>query len=294
MIKRTLVGVPLVGMIFLFLYLTSLGVGYTRFLPIDLLIVVFAWIGTYEMYNVTRKAGYLPIAIPIILCALAIYPVTIFGFKASYVGVLYCILVSLLIAFVFFIFRTKHSLNDFIMTAFIMTYPLALTLMYTLLNHQYGVIPMLLAIASGLMSDTLAYFTGSIIKGPKIFPKISPKKTYSGCIGGLIGGALGGLIIYAIFEVALFPANTPFKFTTAVSILGYPINPYLIYCVLGFLCAFFAEIGDLAASKIKRELKIKDYGTIIAGHGGVMDRLDSLMFTMVPLSIFMYIFYPLL
>lgn len=294
MVKRTLVGVPLVGMVFLFLYLTSLGVGYTRFLPVDILIVLFAWAGTYEMYNVTKKAGYLPIAVPIILCALAIYPITIFAFKASYVGILYCIIVSILVAFAFFIFRTKHSLNDFTMTALIMMYPLSLTMMYCVLNNQYGVIPLLLAIASGLMSDTMAYFTGSIIKGPKIFPKISPKKTYSGSIGGLIGGALGGLVIYAIFEVAGFPANVPFKFSTAETVFGYTLNPYLVYCLLGFLCAFFGEIGDLAASKIKRELNIKDYGTIIAGHGGIMDRLDSLMFTMVPVSIFMFIFYPML
>lgn len=106
------------------------------------------------------------------------------------------------------------------------------------------------------MTDSAAFFTGRQIGGEKLAPDISPSKTWSGALGGLALGTGAGLVVW------LFATESPIwiglLFSAAISILG--------------------QSGDLAESAIKRHFRIKDSGDIIPGHGGLMDRLDSLTF----------------
>lgn len=108
--------------------------------------------------------------------------------------------------------------------------------------------------------DTCAYCVGMLIGKKKIFPVLSPKKSLEGCIGGILGAALlGGLFV---------------RFA-----MGKELREVL---VLALICAFGAVasmVGDLAASAIKRNKDIKDYGKLIPGHGGIMDRFDSVIVT---------------
>lgn len=104
-------------------------------------------------------------------------------------------------------------------------------------------------------TDIGAYFAGSIIGGPKIAPKISPKKTWSGLVGGVLCAVLVGYIAATIMK---------------------PHKPeYLI--ILSFILSLYAQIGDLVESFVKRYFGVKDTGSIIPGHGGILDRVDSLV-----------------
>jgi phosphatidate cytidylyltransferase len=107
------------------------------------------------------------------------------------------------------------------------------------------------------MTDTGAFFTGRQIGGEKLAPGISPGKTWSGAIGGFAFGTLGGLIVW---------------------LLVVPQSPWWIGLLLAAAISVLGQIGDLSESAVKRRFRIKDSGDIIPGHGGLMDRLDSLTF----------------
>ena len=108
-------------------------------------------------------------------------------------------------------------------------------------------------------ADTLAYFTGKAIGGPKLAPRISPGKTWSGFFGGLLGGVLIGWVV--------------------MKIIGYDPNP--IFFGVTAILVLASQLGDLAESALKRRFDVKDSGTLIPGHGGVLDRIDGLVFAAV-------------
>ncbi len=110
------------------------------------------------------------------------------------------------------------------------------------------------------VSDIFAYFVGSAIGKHKLAPEISPKKTIEGAVGGLLGSVLGTVIICLIFE----------------AILKTDINMTALLIATPFF-SIFGMLGDLFASAIKRNYGIKDYGNIMPGHGGVLDRTDSIL-----------------
>lgn len=245
---------------------------------INIVIILFCILGTREMYRAIRKAGHKPIAYPLILIMVASYPMIYFY---SLNGLILTLLLTFLIAFIWYVFDHKRNFSDFMTTLFLAYYPCLMFMVALFLNMTYGVLPILLAVGGAIGCDVFAYFGGSLIKGPKIFPKISPNKTYAGSIIGLFGGAFGAWVMYQIFEVGKFPSNIIFSFGTIMN------NPSLTYALLGFCCAIFAELGDLGASKIKREVGIKDFSTAFRSHGGVMDRVDSILFSMIFITTYM-------
>lgn len=112
-------------------------------------------------------------------------------------------------------------------------------------------------------SDTCAYCVGMLFGKHKIAPKLSPKKSLEGCIGGVVGAALLGVIYALIIQDKMVEIT----------------NPIFVFGVIGAASSVISQIGDMAASAIKRNHEIKDYGTLIPGHGGVLDRFDSIIFT---------------
>ena len=112
-------------------------------------------------------------------------------------------------------------------------------------------------------SDTCAYFVGVLFGKHRVTPRLSPKKSLEGYIGGVVGAGLLGLLYGAIL-----------KWTGHVS-----ADMLWCFAVLGVCGSFFGLVGDLAASAVKRDFNIKDYGNCIPGHGGIMDRFDSVIFT---------------
>jgi phosphatidate cytidylyltransferase len=141
--------------------------------------------------------------------------------------------------------------------------PVMLSFVYLTRQSVLGIYMVWLIVLSAWGSDTCAYCVGMLIGKKKIFPVLSPKKSLEGCIGGVLGAALlGGLYGYFFVEQQL-----PDQEVTGI---------------IAFICAVGAVmsmVGDLAASAIKRNHNIKDYGKLIPGHGGIMDRFDSMIVT---------------
>lgn len=131
-----------------------------------------------------------------------------------------------------------------------------------LFTVPYGWTWLVLVLVTPWVSDSLAWAVGKTYGSRKIFPVLSPKKSLEGCIAGLLGTGLFYVIIYFVilYEVAL-----PFYY-----IFG--------YFVLGVFASFFCQLGDLFESGLKREMGVKDSGTLIPGHGGILDRFDSSLF----------------
>ncbi len=294
MFKRTVTGLILLGILVLMLWIGSIG--QYGFIAFDMLIFVAVAIGTIEMYRVMAKK-YQPCLIPILVVIVIIYPIQ-FLFEhfwhKGFSGIMIAAVIGFILTILEFIFAPNknttdpnsleqgRSFEDLISTIFVLLYPLLITSMVFVANQRLGFLPLLLAIGTSLMADAFAYFVGSIFKGPKIFPKISPKKTYSGCIGGLFGGVAGALIVYAVFEVAGFPTYVKFTFTDFVIGNGWGKGWVIgFYCLVGFVLGIVSEVGDLFASAIKRRFDVKDYSALLGTHGGVMDRIDSIIFALI-------------
>ena len=126
----------------------------------------------------------------------------------------------------------------------------------------YGFYMAWMILISAWASDTFAYFIGVAIGKHKAFPKLSPKKSWEGCIGGLLGAAAAGLLYGYVLE------------WTGHADYGTP----LMFMLIGLVGSFLGQSGDLVASGIKRKYGIKDFGNVIPGHGGIMDRFDSAAF----------------
>ncbi|GIM47833.1 phosphatidate cytidylyltransferase [Collibacillus ludicampi] len=125
------------------------------------------------------------------------------------------------------------------------------------LHLEHGLYLFLFVLLCIWASDTMAYFVGGLFKGPKLWPAISPNKTFSGALGGLFGSSAVG---YAFF---LWQG------------LGHPLSHWM---VLAIGISLVGQIGDFVESAIKRSLHVKDSGVLLPGHGGVLDRFDSLLF----------------
>ena len=155
--------------------------------------------------------------------------------------------------------------------------------------EQYGydaVFFILLILCFAWGGDTCAYFAGRAFGKHKLCPVVSPKKTVEGAIGGVLGTMVFGVIITLVYSVA---ANRMEAFTRT----NIGVSMYVIIALLGCVAAVLDIYGDLFASVVKRQCGIKDYGTIFPGHGGILDRFDSVMFiapfvTMVITAVFYY------
>ena len=131
-----------------------------------------------------------------------------------------------------------------------------------------GLYAVLLVLAFAWGGDSCAYFAGCALGKHKLAPQVSPKKTIEGAVGGIAGSVVLGLVITAIFT-AIFGPNRLLEVYGA----GY----YVAIALVGAVSSVLGILGDLTASAVKRQCEIKDYGTIFPGHGGILDRFDSVM-----------------
>lgn len=271
MLKRAVTAIILVGYAFAMLYLgTAVHYGF-----LDALIMSFAFVGTYEMYHTFRKSEHKNSwGAPLLLCV-AIYPLWYF---LGYKGILIALSLSICLALAVFTFKAEMELKDLLATIFSLIYPMALVSLAFALSREFpcgGTFAISFAIFLPVFSDTFAYLVGSTLGKRKLCPSISPKKTVAGAIGGLLGSVLCAVTFFLLFDLyAVIPVGYV-SFSDSVAVRA------VVFVVLGIVGGVLAEIGDLAASRIKRTMNIKDFGNIFPGHGGVLDRLDSIMFTLV-------------
>ena len=124
------------------------------------------------------------------------------------------------------------------------------------------------------LTDTFAYFSGRLLGKHKMCPEISPKKTVEGAIGGVLGGVLSCVILFIIFDKKFFTVHS-FGIVWVI--------------VVSAVLSLVGMCGDLTASVVKRNFGVKDFGNILPGHGGVMDRFDSGLFVLAMLYVFVTI-----
>lgn len=218
-------------------------------------------IGLYEMYrvfhiekNAAGIAGF--------LLAIIFYLNLKWNFVADMMMFAILSLVVLMFVYVFTYpkYRTEQILASFFGIFYI---PVMLSYVYQTRMLESGAYIVWLIFLCSWGSDTCAYCVGVLIGKHKMTPKLSPKKSWEGAFGGVIGAALLTLIYGFVFQSAMK--------TTVEEII----------CLAGICAvgAVISMIGDLTASAIKRNYNIKDYGKLIPGHGGIMDRFDSVIFT---------------
>lgn len=203
------------------------------------------FLGVTAYYAATYFCGNNPAAdkVPLLMCIVAVFMAEMFVYVVTF---------------------PKYHATQVVAAVFSFLYaPLMLSFVYLTRMSAQGKYLVWLILISAWGCDTCAYAVGKLIGKKRIFPVLSPKKSLEGCVGGTLGAALiGGIYGYLMVEKVLPGQHVAF--------------------VLAFICAMGAVmsmVGDLAASAIKRNHDIKDYGTLIPGHGGIMDRFDSMSVT---------------
>ncbi len=176
-----------------------------------------------------------------------------------------CLVLLFLAEMFVYVFRFPHYRAMQVMTTFFCAFYPAVLFSFVYLTRQlsHGVYLVWMIFISSWICDTCAYLTGMAIGKHKLAPVLSPKKSVEGAVGGVLGSALVGALFAWLF---LFPA------TGKTAVIG-------LVAIIGAAGAVISQVGDLAASAIKRNHEIKDYGKLIPGHGGIMDRFDSVLFT---------------
>lgn len=212
--------------------------------------------GVREFFNGFKTMEIKPAYLVAYISALALYGINLFTteFRWYMLWFFGVVLFSLL-----YLFKIEErKLEDAMATITGILYVVFFSFHVTLVEQtgEYGILVWLIFLTA-FGTDVMAYFTGYAFGKHKLCPTISPKKTIEGSIGGI----LGSVILCGLF--------------------GYIIIPRLIiHCILiGILGGIVSQFGDLTASIFKRKMGIKDYGNLIPGHGGILDRFDSVLFT---------------
>ncbi len=265
MIKRTITGLALTAVLFLALW----GGGLWFAVPC----MITTCLSFYEMIRATVQAGHNPVQWPCWLCfALSIPLYYYYGSVAlmmPLVGGAF-MLISMTV-----IFREEPKLEDIMVSCLPLVSVMLPGLCMLGLQKAPGQLnqSMLLLLVFGipLIGDTMAYFIGSNFGKRKLCPAVSPNKSIEGAAAGMAGSVIWSLVTAGFF-----------------SLFG-PIPPLWHFPILGVLGGVAGQMGDLFASLIKRHCGIKDYSNIIPGHGGMMDRLDSVYWT----AVIIYVYYNL-
>jgi CDP-diglyceride synthetase len=172
---------------------------------------------------------------------------------------------------------SKDQLTTSLNTILACVYPSFFFCLLLNLNHMdlayagikyFSLAFLIMIIAITLLTDTFAYLVGRTLKGPKLAPKISPNKTISGAVGGLLGGIAAAMLVFVLIY------NVP-ALSTIISMYNLKWWHFLL---IGMFASIFGQMGDLFESKLKRNCGVKDSGEIFPGHGGMLDRIDAMIF----------------
>lgn len=251
-----------VGLVLLFIVMFS---------PKAVLLTALMLLSVIALFEVFNAYGYQKNKIFIVL---GIISSALFTFAKSFD-------LTILFAFLFIMFvlcvvimLLKHneilSKDIFTIMLLVILIPFVFSAIGYIKEGENGSIYVWIPFIASWVTDTFAYFTGKFLGKHKLCEKISPKKTVEGSIGGILG-AVAGFFVY---------------FLAMGSYHGLSFN-YLNVVILAVTSSVLSQLGDLFASAIKREHNIKDFGSIMPGHGGVLDRFDSLLLTVPYIFLFL-------
>ena len=254
--------------IMIFLLLPLLIVGNLAF---AILVSILSIGALYEMLKVRESVKEFPVILKIfayiITVAFCLYNTDSIEFTTNFDYRVMSLLIFLfLLPLVFINDTNKYNIDDalFILGS-VLFIGLTFNLVITIRNYDLNYIIYLLLIT--IVTDTFALFTGSLVGEHKLAPKISPKKT----IEGLIGGVLMGTFVATCF------------YNTVIN----PSVPLVLLICITFCLALAGQMGDLVFSSIKRHYEVKDFSELIPGHGGILDRCDSLIFVVLAFILIM-------
>lgn len=263
MMTRIITGVCLIALL-----VTALAVGGWVFSVLYMLTICLAM---YEVYRALGDAGHRPVQWPNWLCLALSIP--LFNLMGSVSLLLPLVAGAAMLTAGVVMFRSEPRLEDILVSVM----PLGCVLLpgMCMLGLQNApdradqLMLTILAFGVPLSGDTLAYFFGSRLGKRKLCPAVSPNKSVEGAVAGMVGSILFAMAVWGAF-----------------SFVG-PIPPFWHFLALGFVGGFAGQLGDLFASLIKRHCGLKDFGSIFPGHGGMMDRLDSVYWSTVVMYVYL-------
>ena len=233
-------------------------------MPLKIAITVLTCIGLYELYR--AFSGFIKPVHYIGFAAAVIYMAFIekIIYTASLLNVFIAVFLLVILVYVVIAHESGNTM-DAIVTFFGFFY-VCFLLSHVYLTRQYthGAMLVWLIFLSAFGCDTGAYFTGMAFGKHKLIPQLSPKKTIEGSIGGIVTAIVACVIYGIIVEHYNELAG---------------VDTVMLCFLAGLIGSIISQIGDLAASAMKRYTGIKDFGKIMPGHGGVLDRFDSVILT---------------
>jgi phosphatidate cytidylyltransferase len=254
---RIIVAVIFVPLLFVILF----------FLPsiaITILVAAIAAIAAFEFLKAAGPKEMLRLRIYTAVAA-AIIPFAVwFGESERIFRAVLYLLTAVIFTEAVIAFKNEHKITLGHITAILFAgavIPYFLSSLISLKLLDNGRFYVLMPFIVAFVTDGGAYFTGVFFGKHKAFPHVSPKKTVEGCIGGIMTGVAAMMIYAVILHLTM----------------GYSVS-IIAMILYGLLGGIVTELGDLAFSLIKREFGIKDYGSLIPGHGGMLDRFDSMVF----------------
>lgn len=243
-------------------------------LLVTLTVIAASVVGLYEYFKAVGLIEHRGLCVMGAIAAV-IFPI---GLTLSIQETLISVYVYVVVLFLMMLIYNKRvKTSDIAMLLLGIIYiPYFLSYIIHIRTMDYGRFFIWLVFLGAFSTDTCAYFAGKFFGKRKLWPEISPKKTVAGAVGGVAGAG----IIFVIFGLVV---NNLFA-----SVLdGKQFNLLLLF-ILGLIAAVISEIGDLAASSIKRQYNIKDFGNLLPGHGGILDRCDSIIFVAPTIFLFLY------
>ena len=238
-------------------------------LPFTIFMTVLSILGLYELLRVRETNKKFPLVLKIfaylLTCYFCLYNTRSIEFINKFDYRIMAGIIFIFLSPMVFINNTeKYNLNDALfLIGSVLFIGLSFNLIIITRNYDITYIIYLLLITT--ITDTFALFTGSLIGKHKLCPKISPKKTIEGLIGGTIMGTFVATVFY----------NTIISSTV----------PLVTVIMLTFVLCLIGQLGDLVFSSIKRYYDVKDFSNLIPGHGGILDRFDSLIFVVLAFTI---------
>ncbi|MDP4177358.1 MAG: CDP-archaeol synthase [Bacillota bacterium] len=225
-------------------------------------LLIVSFLGMYEIYKNIKLKGIN--AVDLFGYALCITYFLTLNESADFQFITLVLIVSVLCLLCLPVLNTKYTYIDVAVTVVTFIYvPVFFSFIYLVDTKAHGNLLIWFIFIGAWLCDILAYYSGRVFGKHKLCPEVSAKKTIEGSIGGLVGSILG-CGIYGI-------------------IINNKLNhiPVFHFFIIGLLCGIFCQFGDLAASSIKRFAGVKDYSNLIPGHGGILDRFDSILFASV-------------
>ena len=261
----------IIGVIAVCVFLPVLIFSHTVVYPIAM--AILSAMGVFEMLTCTRLIRKRIFSVISLLFALSAPFAAYYGGFSSLM--LTTALYALLCVMYAVLFQLTEILNRLYSTLFIIAYIcLGFSSLIILRSMTGGIYVAILVYMVAWLTDTFAYFTGSLFGRNKLIPKLSPKKTYE--------GAIGGIVLTLLFCAC---------YIIGVDLFADGVTPNYLLLLLGVLTtSAMSQIGDLAMSQVKRYYNVKDYGKIMPGHGGILDRFDSVIAVSLTFTLIIFAF----